>query len=400
MKALFVHSTRLVRAPDGRVYSRSAFPYRAWARYREHFPHLTVAARMADGSVVSEQWDVSSGHGVQFAGLPDDHGRWWHQARAGAATDILDREVAAADAIIVRQSRHGWIAARLAQRQGKPWAVEVVGDAWRAYWNHGHWLAKLYAPVAAWQTRRWIAQAPFALYVTSRYLQGLYPCGGHAEHTSNVDFPGGAEHVLRERISRSSTGGFAASSPQAGMIGSLNTRYKGLAVALQALRRLRKKGFPVRLRVLGAGNLEAWRTEAKALGVDDLLELDGTLPSGEPVFQWLDRLDFYMQPSFQEGLPRALIEAMSRGLPALASSCGGIPELLPPDCLHRPGDERKLAADMERMIRDAEWRAAQPPRNFETARDYCAEALEKRRHAFWARFADFARARRPGEGRY
>ena len=56
----------------------------------------------------------------------------------------------------------------------------------------------------------------------------------------------------------------------------------------------------------------------------------GSLPHNE-VFEWLDTIDIYAQPSRQEGLPRALIEAMSRGLPAFGARTGGIPELLEPD---------------------------------------------------------------------
>ncbi len=48
----------------------------------------------------------------------------------------------------------------------------------------------------------------------------------------------------------------------------------------------------------------------------------------EDVFNWLETIDIYTQPSRQEGLPRALIEAMSRGLPAFGARTAGIPELL------------------------------------------------------------------------
>src|SRR5690625_396249 len=46
------------------------------------------------------------------------------------------------------------------------------------------------------------------------------------------------------------------------------------------------------------------------------------------VFDWLETIDLYAQPSRQEGLPRALIESMSRGVPAFGANTAGIPELL------------------------------------------------------------------------
>src|SRR5699024_9719142 len=48
----------------------------------------------------------------------------------------------------------------------------------------------------------------------------------------------------------------------------------------------------------------------------------------DEVFNWLETIDIYTQPSRQEGLPRALIEAMSRGLPAFGANTAGIPELI------------------------------------------------------------------------
>ena len=99
-------------------------------------------------------------------------------------------------------------------------------------------------------------------------------------------------------------------------------------------------------------------------------------------------LDLYVQPSLHEGLPRALIEAMSRGLPALASSCGGIPELLPPECLHRPGDDKALAKQLARMVQTPAWRMQQAERNFREARNYYRDRLESQRDAFWGRFAE------------
>ena len=51
----------------------------------------------------------------------------------------------------------------------------------------------------------------------------------------------------------------------------------------------------------------------------------------------------YIQPSRIEGLPRALIEAMSRGCACVGSSVGGIPELLNNQYIHEVNDYNSLA---------------------------------------------------------
>ena len=46
------------------------------------------------------------------------------------------------------------------------------------------------------------------------------------------------------------------------------------------------------------------------------------------MFELLDECDIYLQPSLQEGLPRSVIEAMSRGCACIGAATAGIPELL------------------------------------------------------------------------
>lgn len=391
MRALFVHSARFVRTPEGGVYSNGQFAYEGWLPYLNRFDELTVVGRVADCAEVPAKWNLSSGPRVRFAGTPDDHGKPLMQLNTKAARRVIAREVSLCDAVIVRQSALGWLAAREAERIGKPWAVEVVSDAWNAYWNYGSLPGKLYAPVAWWGSRYWIGRADFAIYVTREYLQKKYPNNRFASGASDVKIAAVPSAVLERKTARIRNVRPEGTPLTIGLIGSLFNRYKGLDVALRALRRLSERGTTIHLRVLGDGHLDRWRGEAEQLGVAHLLHLDGALPSGEPVLRWLDALDLYIQPSFQEGLPRSLVEAMSRGLPALGSICGGIPELLPAGCLHRPGDDKTLAEQLQRMVHDPARQLEQAKRNFNEARSYYSEAIDARRDAFWTAFAETAR---------
>lgn len=93
-------------------------------------------------------------------------------------------------------------------------------------------------------------------------------------------------------------------------------------------------------RLAGTGVAPAWCTSATGgsghvsnsfagrLGVADRVTFVGTVPAGAAVRAHLDAADLVVVPSRTEGLPRALIEAMARGLPAVGTTVGGIPELL------------------------------------------------------------------------
>ena len=110
-----------------------------------------------------------------------------------------------------------------------------------------------------------------------------------------------------------------------------------------------------------------------------------------PVYGWMQKLDLYIQPSLTEGLPRALIEAMANGKPALASSAGGIPELLDTESLHRPGDWRQLARQIEHAMYATDWLLMQGARNRRVAAQYLAPILDAKRNDFWSHFASHCR---------
>lgn len=396
MKALFVHDHWFIVNPVGAVYSSGKLPYATWRRYLKAFDELVVVGRSRPANEAqTSRMDLSSGDQVSFVFVPNLADPRSLVRHLPEVLDTLTQQIKKADAVIARTSLLGQLAAFLARKIGTPCAVEVVGDAWDAYWNYGGIAGKLYAPVAWWTMRHCLGKADFAIYVTNEYLQRRYPCRGLFGNASNVEIKSVDNAVLDQKMVRwrSSETLDTYRLPKIGLIGSMKNRYKGLHVALHALRRLKDRGISLELHVLGDGKPDQWRREAKMLGVADLLHLDGILPSGAPVMQWLDKLDIYIQPSLTEGLPRALIEAMSRGLPALGSKCGGIPELLPPECLHRPGDDKTLAEQLVRMIQDPAWRILLAERNFREAHHYYREKVDIRRSDFWNQFAEAVRNR-------
>jgi glycosyltransferase involved in cell wall biosynthesis len=391
LNVVFAHDTWFHRGDDGRVFSdRAAWP---WERYLAFSESLTVTSRMDDVTPdpsVGRFQEVSRA-GVEFREVPSLSGPVRHFSNRREARTILTDALGRADGLVVRlPSEIGMLAIHVARRLGKPYAVEVVTCTWDALWNRGGLQAKLYAPVSFLAMRRVVRKAPFALYVTHEFLQRRYPTSGRSVACSNVDLPPLEEAVLVRRLDPARAGG----APFViGTIAVISVRFKGIQTALSALASIRDRLPPFELQVVGPGDPRPWRELAARHGLQDRVSFLGTLP-GERVPEWLDGVDLYVQPSFQEGLPRALIEAMSRGCPALGSTAGGIPELLEPDCLHRPGDARALAQLIVRAASRADWREAQARRNFATAQAYTATVLDAVRSEFWNEFASFARSRR------
>src|SRR5699024_6121027 len=106
----------------------------------------------------------------------------------------------------------------------------------------------------------------------------------------------------------------------------------------------------------------------------------------DQVFNWLDTIDIYVQPSRQEGLPRAVIEAMSRGLPAIGAKTAGIPELLEDKYIF--SNTRKNISEISTILlsMDVEKMKSQAIRNYNESKKYNREDIEKRRNNFFKEF--------------
>jgi glycosyltransferase involved in cell wall biosynthesis len=145
-----------------------------------------------------------------------------------------------------------------------------------------------------------------------------------------------------------------------GVVGLFRPR-KGLEVLLRALAHLKEKGFSFRLIAVGPFETTAYESTIKLLaeriGIGERIEWVGFT---EDVNSEWTRMDILVLPSlFGEGLPMVIIEAMAAGVPVVASSVGGVKEVIRDGregLLVRPGDPIDLARALELIISgDKDW---------------------------------------------
>ncbi|MEX2489690.1 MAG: glycosyltransferase [Pseudomonadales bacterium] len=374
------------QAEGDRIRADQYFTQQTWDRYLEYFGTVRLLSRVDESGNNNADKSESVIEGVSICRLPDLYSPYHSFSRYMEIKKTLYAEISEVDGVVARlPCGIGQMAIHIAEKLEKPWAVEIVGCPWDAMWNYGSVLGKLYAPFATWTTKRVVKRAAHSLYVTSKFLQSRYPCkpGANTVACSNVEIPCPQDDTIDNRLDKIRT----QSTPIVlGLIGSLDTRQKGIHVVIEALGKIRDRLPPVEFRILGGGSRSEWRRLAEKHHVDDIIYFDGTLPGGGPVFAWLDNIDVYLQPSLQEGLPRGLIEAMSRGCPALGSDHAGIPELLDPECLIEPGDSDGLAKLLLRVIEDDAWKEHQAWVNWKRSHEYTTRKLALKRRLFWSRF--------------
>lgn len=240
------------------------------------------------------------------------------------------------DAVLVRNGLLGCFAAKYAKKLGKVLISYCGADPYEFKMTEGTLSGKLIAYYWRYYEKRKMKLANYAHYCTQE-LYNRYPCMCPYLICSNVSIKANQE-VVDKRLKRirQTNGSF-----KIGLIGQFrNNDNKGILTAIKALGLL---GNQYQLEIIGEGNPARYQKEINKLSQGNQVYFLGYLSDREQINAWLDDIDIYAQPSLSEGLPRATIEAMSRGCPVIASSVCGLIDLLPDDYLINPKDYRTLA---------------------------------------------------------
>lgn len=140
---------------------------------------------------------------------------------------------------------------------------------------------------------------------------------------------------------------------------------KGLDVLIDAMERIAAgRCRDITLTLVGSDFLgseygNAFRSRVAASGVADAVTVKGYVPYGPALWQIYDAHDALVLPSFTEGFPQVLLEAMARGLPVVATAVGGVPRLVRDGengLLIPPGRPDALARAVTRLAGDPDLR--------------------------------------------
>jgi glycosyltransferase involved in cell wall biosynthesis len=399
MRVAVASEVRLEMAPDGTVWA-AGVPASFWSRYLDVFNEVRVVARMKHVEEPSHGLVRSSGSAISFVEVPHYLGPWQYVRAAKRVHLALREAVGRTDAVILRI---GSLVGSLLERQvavdGRPYGVEVVGDPDDVFGPGGieHPLRR---GLRWWFTReqkRLCNSACAVAYVTEYTLQRKYPCPAFAVGVSDVEIgrspglPGEAQLATHYSSLDLKEGDFAVARTRAARgrpsrlvtVGSLSQSYKGTDVLLKAVARSLAGGLDISLAVIGDGGLRAtFERQAEALGLGDRVTFLGSL-SPDDVRAHLDQSDVFVLPSRTEGLPRAMIEAMARGLPCIGSAVGGIPELLRSDDLFPPNDVESLATKIRDVVTDQPRMVEMARRNLVKASEFHADVLRPLRRTFY-----------------
>jgi len=146
-----------------------------------------------------------------------------------------------------------------------------------------------------------------------------------------------------------------------------------------------RNGFGGHVRIAGDEAAPGQRSRLQSLiaqhGVGGRIELIGVVTGAEKTRAFEEAYGFVL-PSYAEGLPMALLEAMSYGLPVIVTDVGSVPEVVTDGIqgfLIKPGDVQALAKCLTRLDRDPGLRERMGAAGRRTVEErYTVEAMMRR----------------------
>ena len=392
MRLIVAIEDRLIRVA-GNYYSHHLSYDSFWYRYRTAFDQVDIVTRVLDKDDVPEGWGMVNKDKVGVIPLPPYRGPYQYLAKMLAIKKAIKKIFHYGDAVILRIPGNTGTLLLKELPLGYPYGVEVMVDPWDGFAPGS--VKSFTRPYFRW---RWTKNLKIqcrgtvaASYVTEHALQRRYPPSKDAYTTYYSSIELDDRFVLLDASKRfasiqTTPKRLAGDEPpvRLGFIGSFSQGYKLPDVHIKALARCATKGANVTLEMIGDGALlPKMKRLARKLGVGDRVIFRGRLPGGKPIMDAIDNFDLFLNATAAEGLPRVVIEAMSRGCPCVASRVAGTPELLEESYLVPRHKVTALADTILRVLAKPKAMANAVERNIGIARNYCRDVLQPRRLAFY-----------------
>ncbi len=328
----------------------------------EYFPRVILCARQVDPHANPVQYRMARGKGyllrhpnLEFAPLPD------HLSQHPGAMQVMIKHwrtlrrlwelIPQWDALFIWMPTvtpiFAWLLARLFR---KPYIVYVMGHWESIVPTLQRWqgvrgrLFLLLGHLTALAHKAMIAHAPVRLWEAELLYKQF-----QADGKPNLLLTTGAlnKAPFYHRTDTCLTRPITVLS-----IGTLIER-KGYRYLIDALAVLRQRGHEVNLWIVGEGEQrEALERQVEQLALAACVRFWGQV-AWEEVFALCQQSDLFALPSLSEGMPRVIAEAMSQGLPVVATCVGAIPERLAPGeeaLLVEPARAAALADAIEQIL--------------------------------------------------
>jgi len=236
-----------------------------------------------------------------------------------------------------------WLVCLMARMAGRPYIVHLHGGGFARFYEHES------GPLGKWLIRSTLAHASLVIALSEQWRERLLRI-----------CPGARVEVLPNAVALPASVGsrrLETEEPVVLFLGHL-LRDKGVFDLVQAFARLAPQFPRMKLMLGGIGAIAEIRQLATELGVQERVLCPGWLEPQDKSAA-LAASTCFVLPSYAEGMPMALLEAMSWGLPVIATPVGGIPQVVTKEVnglLVPAGDIEALTNALRRLLTSPELR--------------------------------------------
>ena len=388
MKLLYISGYQFTKKEDG-FYAPPAFGNQFWLKYLDVFDSIRVLGveikKYLDNGALSKITDAR----IDIEIIPNNtHPKEF--INDFKIKRVLRDEIKKADAIIIKPAlRKGMMAIKIAEAFNKPYMIDMTGDIHLTLSTNPSILKRMYSSYLYRRIVKTIANAPFGIYVTEKYLQKKYPIKGQIAGITDTVIDEIDENILVKRLENISSK-VSDSTYNIGLIGSYHGNRKGIDVAIKAIQKLSNSNAVLNILYNGAEvDRKYWLNYAEQFSVQHQIKFPLPKGSTKDVLEWIDTQDIIILPSRSEGLPRCIVEAMSRACPCITSDVCGLPELINNKWVHSPEDYKKLSMMLNSFITSVDLRKEVAIENFNNSKRFLRSELTKKRNAFFQEFRQY-----------
>lgn len=391
MKLLISSCARLFKDDDGCYYTPIVYDYSFYERYLRIFEEICVVGFCEKISNNQKNTLLKvSGPRLSVFEVPFPHGEWDYIRKRRLIIKSLKNCCDNCDAALLRVPETlCFLIMDVLIEKKIPWAVEVVADPINLYTRQSctSKYRLIYKYWYYWLQKRACYLANGTSYVTKNELQKRYPPKVSINNftTNYTD--------TNIKISKDEKARKLSKNRRIRLIHVatyLNGYAKGHKETIEAFISLLKDKIDVELTLIGNGSLlPDVLNIINFHNCSNRINYTGKIPFNS-VIEELRKADIFVFPSYNEGLPRVVIEAMSVGLPIVASDIPAHRELLSPCYLVPVRNSHEIYVKIKQLILSSNEYILASQDNLERAKNYDIDIIQDKRDEFYQNLKNLA----------
>ncbi len=223
----------------------------------------------------------------------------------------------------------------------------VHSDIDQDYIHQPGWKRWLFTRLNRWSLRHFDHYIAVSQAFARQLAHDGYPAGQISVVYNGIDLDHPVAAYSREQLAELSGLSLQERDQVLMMVGRLHP-VKEIPVFLRSFARLLQEGWPLKALLVGDGpertRLQDW------IRAHNLASHLAMLGFREDVEALLGASDLSILTSRSESFPFVILESLKAGTPVVATRVGGIPDLLPAECLFQPGDVEGLTETLKRLL--------------------------------------------------